>query len=74
MISLDQIQTSSTYEIETIDAHCQSALVRIGLFEGVSLELIYRMPFGGPLCLRINGKDTVSIRKEQAKQILCKQI
>jgi len=71
MVYLDSIKDRHPYLIHNIDSATQADLVRIGLYEGVEIQLEYRMPFNGPICLRVNQTDLISIRKNDAKKILC---
>lgn len=57
---LDRAETGSVFDVERVDDRDSAALrylASIGIRPGVRLEVGQRAPFGGPLWLRVNGKD-----------------
>ncbi len=57
---LDRIQTGSVFRVERVDDRDSAALrylAGIGIRPGVSLQVVERAPFGGPLWLRIDGNE-----------------
>lgn len=58
--SLDRADAGSVFDVERVDDRDSAALrylAGLGIRPGVQLEVVERGPFGGPLWLRINGKD-----------------
>jgi DtxR family Mn-dependent transcriptional regulator len=57
---LDHAEAGSVFEVERVDDRDSAALrylADIGIRPGVSLQVGDRTPFGGPLWLRVGGKD-----------------
>ena len=57
---LDHVKAGSVFEVERVDDRDSAALrylAKIGIRPGVSLSVGERGPFGGPLWLRVGGKD-----------------
>jgi DtxR family Mn-dependent transcriptional regulator len=57
---LDGADAGSVFDVERVDDRDSAALrylAGMGIGPGVQLEVVERAPFGGPLWLRINGKE-----------------
>ena len=57
---LSQVGTGIEFRVERVDDRDSAALrylAGIGIRPGVHLEVVERAPFGGPLWLRVNGRD-----------------
>lgn len=57
---LDRVHPGSVFHVERVDDQDSAALrylASIGIRPGVSLEVVERAPFGGPLWLRVNGSE-----------------
>lgn len=57
---LDRVEAGSVFQVERVDDRDSAALrylAIIGIRPGVSLEVVERAPFGGPLWLRVHGKE-----------------
>lgn len=57
---LSQVETGVEFRVERVDDRDSAALrylAGIGIRPGVHLEVVERAPFGGPLWLRVNGRD-----------------
>lgn len=57
---LEQVVAGRVFLVERVDDRDSAALrylASIGIRPGVRLEVIERAPFGGPLWLRLNGRD-----------------
>lgn len=57
---LDRVEAGSVFRVERVDDRDSGALrylAGIGIRPGVSLEVGERAPFGGPLWLRVDGRE-----------------
>ena len=57
---LDQVEAGRMFRVERVDDRDSAALrylASIGIRPGVVLAVVRRAPFGGPLWLRVNGRD-----------------
>lgn len=57
---LGQVEAGRKFRVERVDDRDSAALrymASVGIRPGVQLEVIERAPFGGPLWLRVNGRD-----------------
>lgn len=57
---LDGVEAGSVFQVDRVDDRDSAALrylAGIGIRPGVSLEVLEMAPFGGPLWLRVDGKD-----------------
>lgn len=57
---LDRVEAGSVFRVERVDDRDSAALrylAIIGIRPGVSIDVVERAPFGGPLWLRVDGKE-----------------
>lgn len=57
---LERVEAGKVFRVERVDDRDSPALrylASIGIRPGVQLQVIERAPFGGPLWLRLNGRD-----------------
>ena len=70
-MSLYKIKKSTDCIIETVPA--QKILEALGIRKGVSVKVLVRQPFGGPIVIRVGQRD-IAISPEYAKLITVKEV
>jgi len=70
-MSLYKIKKATDCIIETVPA--QKILEALGIRKGVSVKVLVRQPFGGPIVIRVGQRD-IAISPEYAKLITVKEV
>lgn len=73
MPALDQLPpathaTLSGFDEDALDAAAIRRLRELGFDEGVSVEVVHRLPLGGPMVVRVGSMD-VALRPSEARHI-----
>lgn len=73
MPALDQLPaaihaTLTGFDEDALDAAAIRRLRELGFDEGVSIELVHRLPLGGPIVVRVGSMD-VALRPSEARHV-----
>lgn len=74
--SLDKIKIGEQVTVTAFKSlELPAKFYELGFFPGSIVEVKYKAPFSGPICLKIIDNDTlIAIRKSEAKLIITKAI
>ncbi|MBE8712277.1 FeoA family protein [Sphingobacterium hungaricum] len=74
--SLDKIKIGEQVSVTDFKSlELPAKFYELGFFPGSIVEVKYKAPFNGPICLKIIDNDTlIAIRKSEAKLIITKAI
>ena len=71
-MTLDEMAVASKCRIVTAAVHnreIQSRLYALGMYPGVSVDVLRFAPAGDPIQVRVDGSTLLSIRKQEAAMI-----
>jgi len=74
--NLDKIEIGKRVSVIDFESLALPAkFYELGFFPGSIIEVKYKAPFNGPICLKIIENDTlIAIRKSEARLIITKEI
>lgn len=72
MPTLDDLQPGGKGVVEELrgDDLFTQRLMEMGLLEGTAVEFVRRAPLGDPVEVRVNNRYQLSLRREDARQVI----